>query len=143
MDGCAMQVSKKVNHKPIPLCDLVELPLTDSPTLSIKSVIGPYRHRDASNIASYLRSASAMYIIPGLTRNIFDTRDDNELVIHIRTDGIWYWRQDLSFYVDNYHLWPPDPFVEHVRQNRWTPPEVGDEELLRLQQQIVKKEWFP
>ncbi|MCF2435152.1 hypothetical protein LV779_13180 [Streptomyces thinghirensis] len=48
------------------------------------------------------------------------------------TDGIWLWREDLSYYVARYHLALPREFVAHVRGLEYSPPQVPESRLVEI-----------
>ncbi|KAB1987024.1 hypothetical protein F8144_19790 [Streptomyces triticiradicis] len=48
------------------------------------------------------------------------------------TDGIWLWRQDLSYYLAKYHVSLPPDFVTQVRNARHQVPEVPESRLVEI-----------
>jgi hypothetical protein len=53
------------------------------------------------------------------------------------TDGAWLWRQDLAYYVEQYHVELPSAFLEHVRSNKYTLPVVRTVDFRVAYQEIL------
>lgn len=47
----------------------------------------------------------------------------------VYTDGVWVWPAGIAYYVDQYNLWPPSEFLDHMRSNRWVVPDLSVDEL--------------
>lgn len=46
----------------------------------------------------------------------------------IMTDGTWFWRKYLPYFVKTYHFRLPQEFVEHARSTGWKVPAISYEQ---------------
>jgi hypothetical protein len=44
----------------------------------------------------------------------------------LKTDGVWVWPSDLSYYVEKYNLFLPPEFLQHVRSKDFCPPDESE-----------------
>jgi hypothetical protein len=50
-----------------------------------------------------------------------------------RTDGLWWWRDDLGYYIKNHNLCIPAKMLDAIVQNNYTPPTVTREQIAKLE----------
>lgn len=55
---------------------------------------------------------------------------------NIVTDGEWVWRADLAFYLTHYHLALPEEFLRKARENQYTVPDVGRDQLRQIDEEV-------
>ncbi len=53
----------------------------------------------------------------------------------VMTDGSWFWRRDLAYFVRQYRVYVPDEFVELTRQHD-PPAEPNAAEMRRLIEEV-------
>ncbi len=85
-----------------------------------------------NKVIIYLKSGFGIYAIPGIA---VDFLDKNRSVIgppNIYTDGIWTWTEDVLFYVEKYSIGLPDIFIETMKNNNWTVPEIKNINDLKI-----------
>ncbi|MFF9458669.1 hypothetical protein [Streptomyces flaveolus] len=49
------------------------------------------------------------------------------------TDGQWLWYSDLAHYVERYHVTLDERFIQHARNQHWTPPQLTPAELADIE----------
>jgi hypothetical protein len=104
---------------------------------SMRDAIAPDSHGDEERVVQYLESAPMLLdCLGGETTDCLDPADRTMLEPHVMTDGVWVWRHDLAHYVRKYHLRLPAAFVDHMRARDWHPPEIANDELVALADQI-------
>jgi len=87
-------------------------------------------HED--EIARYLEIAPSY---SGMGTIVGDVLNPNAQVILFpgrRTDGVFVWPAELSYYVRRYHLRVPDLLVERMASLNWQPPTEEDIDWQRL-----------
>lgn len=72
-----------------------------------------------SLVLSYLRSGCRIVYVPGVEKDLLAVEKKVIMGPHVRTDGVWAWTDDLTFYVDNYDLDLPSDFVHHCELSQW------------------------
>jgi hypothetical protein len=82
-------------------------------------------------IASYLEHGQVHIATPGYGHDVLDpTR--RTAPPHYLTDGRFVWPGDLAYYVRNYHVRLPEPFIAHMTAAGWRIPTDIDMTTLRL-----------
>ena len=51
-----------------------------------------------------------------------------------RTDGVWWWTDDLSYYIREFGVRLPNQMLDHIRKNNYTIPEVSHAQIQELEQ---------
>lgn len=93
-----------------------------------------------SRVVDYLDSASMLSVSTSTT---FDVLSDSKIETGrsaTRTDGVWMWPADLSYYVWNYNIRLPDEFLERAAGFDWVPPVVTDERIGAIVEEITMDE---
>ncbi|MEW2485962.1 YrhB domain-containing protein [Streptomyces sp. NPDC048411] len=83
-------------------------------------------------LAAYLRAGNVLAAASSAWYD--ELRGDGTLIAAkcIHTDGTWFWRSDLSYYVETYHLAVDERFLAHAAALGWQPPRLSPEELQAL-----------
>src|SRR5262245_21812014 len=55
----------------------------------------------------------------------------------IRTDGVWFWRNDAADYVERYRVALPAEFLRHARERQWSPPILSEAEVLDADRKVT------
>ena len=102
-----------------------EMPHGDAygPTIAEARRYRPGSHE--KEIAEYLEQGHVRIFTPGISHDVFD-QTKLAGTPHRLTDGRFEWPGDLAYYVRNYHIRLPVPFVEHMRTNAWRVPSDVD-----------------
>ncbi len=53
--------------------------------------------------------------------------------ISSRTDGRWYWMDDLADYIDQYDVALPTRFLQNIERNDYVPPVVNPADVAKLE----------
>lgn len=82
---------------------------------------------ERNKVLNYLRDCySTCYTVferlPCYICNEFDVRSSQDM-----TDGGWVFPQALIHYVEQHHVVPAKPFLEHIRNNNYQVPELPDD----------------
>lgn len=80
----------------------------------------------------YLDQAPVVVASPGWLEDLLDEKAGNICQSVIRTDGEWFWRGDLGYYLRKYHVQLPDEFVSHMAAGDWVVPELGSEAMVEV-----------
>ena len=86
----------------------------DGPVLMKGTVVDP----DQIKLIRYLKNCPVVVAMPGI---VFDVLSDARIIIgpaHIRTDAVWIWPEDISYYVEKHHVLLPIEFTIHVKKNK-------------------------
>jgi hypothetical protein len=86
---------------------------------------------NADKIAAYLEGGHVYIATPGFARDVFDSTKISGSP-HYMTDGRFVWPGDAVYYVRNYHVGLPAPFVEHMNASGWSVPADVDVTTLSL-----------
>ena len=70
----------------------------------------------------YLGGGTVIAAAMMVTSDILDPADPIIGPLTILADGVWMWPSDLAYYVQRYHCAVPPDFVQHMREQDWTPP---------------------
>lgn len=84
---------------------------------------------------AYLDKARCLMASPGLYPDLLDAQRQIGGP-YTFTDGVWLWSGDLVYYLKNYHIDLPAEFLEHMRQRNWVPPELSDDEVDAICEQL-------
>lgn len=91
-------------------------------------------------IAGYLDQAQMLSVT---TVPTYDVLAGEEIQIGrygTRTDGVWVWPFDLSYYVRTYNVLLPVEFIERAAEFDWTPPVVTDERIDAIVEELTDGE---
>jgi hypothetical protein len=89
-------------------------------------------------VAGYLDGAEMLSVT---TEPIYDVLSDERVEIGsygTRTDGVWVWSFDLSFYVRTYNILLPIEFLERAAGFDWMPPVVTDERIDAIIEELTE-----
>ncbi|MFI2664198.1 MULTISPECIES: hypothetical protein [Micromonospora] len=111
--------------------DLFKCSIADA----VRGVSG--RHDD--EIVGYLDSGIPLIDIMETTTDVLGGDARISGGSSILTDGTWVWRQDLSYYVKNYHLELDRDFVEHAMKMKFAIPEPDHSSLLALADSVLRE----
>jgi hypothetical protein len=100
---------------------------------SLRSSVSGSAHADELSILQYLTAGEVLVVIPSIVGNIRHPDSTEKVSISILTDGIWAWPNDLQLYVKDDHVRLPEPFVAHMRANRWSVPELTTSEIAQME----------
>lgn len=50
----------------------------------------------------------------------------------VRTDGVWWWHDDLGHYIKKHRVFLPPAMVAVIEENNYSPPSVSDEQISQL-----------
>jgi hypothetical protein len=87
---------------------------------------------DADRVVAYLRAGHGLIDFMDISDDVFDPSRQILGGPSIHTDGDWYWRDDLAFYVQWHDVTPPADFLALIRQRHYIVPDVPDERLDKL-----------
>jgi hypothetical protein len=107
----------------------VELPYGIGDAGSITDSVGKLQEENIEKIVSYLKDGSICTIAFGTSEDVMSTEHEILCSTLTRTDGQYYWPNDLSYYVKKYHVGLPQDFLDHMRKNNWTIPDVDMDTL--------------
>ncbi|MEU1619104.1 hypothetical protein ABZ479_17635 [Streptomyces sp. NPDC005722] len=85
------------------------------------------------DLVRYLRSGAVLAVT---TSAVYDVLSPDRAFIDglsLLTDGQWFWHTDLAHYVERYHVAVSDEFVQHARRLDWRPPQLTEEDLIRIE----------
>ena len=77
----------------------------------------------------YLNSGHSLIVSPGLVKDVLNPENGIISSPSILTDGIWAWPEDLSYYVETYNVRPGTDFIESMKMNLWTVPDIRIDQL--------------
>ncbi|MFK0288435.1 hypothetical protein ACIQVL_49370 [Streptomyces sp. NPDC090499] len=104
---------------------------TDGPSLRdcVQREGAPYE----ADLVRYLRAGSVLAATTSRVHDVLSARSDLIGSLHLLTDGEWFWYTDLAHYVERYHVLLDARFIDHARGRGWTPPQLSDAELARIE----------
>jgi hypothetical protein len=76
---------------------------------------------DRDRVASYLESAKTLAAAAGFTRDVIDPNHPIIGPLTIKTDGVWEWPSDYTYYLLRYNAPLPDDFLQHIRSTNYLP----------------------
>lgn len=98
----------------------------------IRDVMGfAWEERELKRVVEYLRSGVVAIASPGIVKSLLDETK----VIGTpswRTDGVWLWPDTLAYYVEVLGVRLPPALLRRIRDNGYSVPAVGDEEMKSL-----------
>lgn len=112
-----------------------ELAITGSTGPSIRDHVAETPMDHAPEAARYLRSCPVIASFPVLSPNVLDAGRDAIRGCSIHTDGTWVWPSDMAVYVEQ-GLQPPAEFVERMRASDWTPPQLTDQTVRDVRNEV-------
>lgn len=86
----------------------------------------------AGQAVSYLRKGNVVAATGSLADDVLDPKKTRVAPLAVLSDGIWVWPADLAYYVETYACELPPDFVNHMREQGWTPRVLTPEELIQL-----------
>lgn len=90
----------------------------DQAVPSIRSAAGQLPDENAAPIAQYLRSGITVFDVMESTVDPFDNAIRIDGGPSLLSDGVWVWRNDLSYFVEKYKINLPAGLVSHALQQR-------------------------
>jgi len=81
---------------------------------------------DADRVVAYLRGGHGLIDFMDISDDVFDAERQILGGPSIHTDGDWYWRDDLAYYVQWHNVTPPPGFLALIRERHYIVPEVPD-----------------
>lgn len=140
-EGVESLYPEKVRSMPVPWAGrLIKLGFfreldhgdSDGPSLAQSRAEKP--DLDEDRVAAYLAAGHLYIESPGTANDWF--ADDPDVIIgppHTLTDGTYAWPADLPYYIRNYHVRLPKPFIFHIRRNNFQVPANVDIATLKLE----------
>lgn len=117
---------QKRQLKILDLLDDPEMVMCDAISLRNLAKESPQEHED--KLVSYLENGTQLFCT---LLAVFDYLSNEEKFVgdpSIKTDGTWFWRQYLAYFVKTYHFRLPQEFVDHAKSNNWKVPEIRYEQ---------------
>ena len=87
---------------------------------------------DRPLIANYLREGTLVLAWMEYTRDVLGDLFGTSGGSAIRTDGTYFWRADAAEYVEHYGIAVPVSAIEHMRRNKWVPPNLSTDHVLLI-----------
>lgn len=97
-------------------------------TDSLRKLAKAFPDKDEDKIISYLDNGIMLFLTPFAVRDWLSSEENFISGASIKTDGIWFWRDYLAYFVKTYHFDLPTEFIEHARNNNWKAPAMSREE---------------
>jgi hypothetical protein len=72
-------------------------------------------------VVEYLRGCPVIMWTPDLLRDALQPEVEVG-ILAIQSDGVWQWRSDLAYYVEEYHTALDRDFVMHMALRNWSVP---------------------
>ena len=110
-----------------------ELEHGDKYGMSLKEAVRNSSSENEDKIIEYLNRGVAYCITAGLVSDILDESRGIIGSLEILTDGEWAWPSDLSYYVNLYHVELDINFINHIKENDWTVPNINETDLLKFE----------
>lgn len=101
-----------------------ELPYGEFSGENLRCCIFQLHSDNLERVISYLKSGVVCVVAPGLSRDVLSAGHEIIGSLALRTDGVFLWPGDLSYYVEKYRVSLPRTFLEHMSANNWTVPTV-------------------
>ena len=92
-----------------------ELNYGDGSGGTLSELIQDTPHEWENEIVDYLSTQEPFIVSLGISYDVFYP-DKIIGAPNIFTDGVWYWSEDLPYYIKNYHVKLPDEFIEYVKK---------------------------
>jgi hypothetical protein len=99
------------------------------------AVMGPDHERlpageERDRLLAYLSKAPAALATASLDVDRVDPAEGRVVPMGFRTDGVWLWSEELTYYLDRYGYAPPVELRRHIAGNDYQAPEVPMDVLL-------------
>ncbi|WP_152521249.1 hypothetical protein [Nocardiopsis ganjiahuensis] len=110
-----------------------ELPHGDAHGERLESHVSQGEEALKERVAWYLDQGT---VVAAATQVLFDMLSEDRAAIGslaVRTDGIWMWPSDLSYYVREYNVRLPGRFVRHAESSGWSPALPSEERLTEIE----------
>jgi hypothetical protein len=105
----------------------------DEPDLpSIQDFVRSEPHPEVHRIIGYLRCGIGLAGVGKYVRDVLDPTSRAALTPGLETDGVWLWREDLSYYVGRHNVELPREFIDHMSANNWAVPKLTEAEVSPL-----------
>ena len=91
---------------------------------------------EAEDLAKFLDDGEPVLMSPGTFDSPFSDDPDMQVRLGVVTDGKWVWDLAWADYVAYHRVAPPAEFREHVREMRYTCPELPEERLMEIAEAI-------
>ncbi|MCT9006522.1 hypothetical protein [Streptomyces rhizosphaerihabitans] len=99
----------------------------------MRDSVHPTGEPDEAKIIAYLRSGTGIWSEMSAGPDVLDPNaPDLSGIGSLYTDGTWLWRQDLPYYLGEYHVSLPSDFVAHVRNAHHQVTEVPEKRLVEI-----------
>jgi hypothetical protein len=87
-------------------------------------------------IVDYLDAGSVVAVAGKLVDDVLDDSKVGVAPMDVRTDGVWIWPGDLSYYVRTYGIVLPADLVDHARAQGWEPPALDRDALAEVSREM-------
>lgn len=104
----------------------------DGPSLADAST-DPLPVEVRAQVAAYLRAAAVLAATSAVAADALDATATAG-PINVRTDGTFYWPEDLAYYVQTYGARPPEELIERALGG--PPPELTTAELMACVREV-------
>ena len=84
---------------------------------------------DAARVADYLDAGAVVARTTARAIDPWLNPPSARVPLTKRTDGVWRWDDEVSYYVRNYGLSPGAEFLNYLHQRNFTPPAVSPEQV--------------
>lgn len=98
-----------------------------APSLASRRLKEPYADKD--QLVGYLKDGIVWGASPGVVEDAFSDSHEIAGTTSIRTDDVWWWRDDVAYYVKKYDIELPTDFVNWVRSQEYQLPRLEDVDL--------------
>jgi hypothetical protein len=88
---------------------------------------------DVERLINYIESAHVIVTTSRVSFPCVITRNVFTGSLSDRTDGVWWWRDDLGYYIRNHHVCIPVKMLSNIVQNNYTPPFVTETQINTLE----------
>jgi hypothetical protein len=68
----------------------------------------------------------------GAVDDVLDPARQRVVAAQVRTDGVWVWPNEITYYIPRYGLAILPDFVAHARAKHWLIPELSRDQLVEL-----------
>ena len=93
---------------------------------------------DADRVVAYLRGAYTLIDFMDISNDVFDNTRQVLGGPSVATDGDWYWRDDLAYYLQWHNVTPPGDFLALIRKRHYIVPDVPELRLIELTDPAVR-----
>ncbi|GAA5003493.1 hypothetical protein [Streptomyces siamensis] len=83
-------------------------------------------------LSGYLERAEPLLFSPGTLPDPFSDSEGMRVRVGVMTDGTWVWNLAWSDYVQYHRVAPPAEFIRHAESLDFVPPEISEDEAMRL-----------